>query len=111
MAAAQAAAVRRKQEATEDNKSVRGPSPLKALYYPLFHSILLNRNSKPRFRGLPRRRAADKAMRGARMHIVRSEDSTTIRYFRRGHGPAILLIHGTAADHSRSRTASTLRPA
>jgi len=35
------------------------------------------------------------------MHIVRSEDSTAIRYFRRGHGPAILLVHGTAADHSR----------
>jgi pimeloyl-ACP methyl ester carboxylesterase len=35
------------------------------------------------------------------MHIVRSEDSTAIRYFRRGHGPAILLVHGTAADHGR----------
>ena len=35
------------------------------------------------------------------MHAIRSEDGTPIRYFRRGHGPAILLIHGTAADHSR----------
>src|ERR1700694_1759528 len=35
------------------------------------------------------------------MHSIRSEDGTPIRYFRRGHGPAILLIHGTAADHSR----------
>jgi len=35
------------------------------------------------------------------MDSVRSEDGTPIRYFRRGHGPAILLIHGTAADHSR----------
>src|SRR5216684_849934 len=38
---------------------------------------------------------------GARMHSIQSEDGTPIRYFRRGHGPAILLIHGTAADHSR----------
>ena len=35
------------------------------------------------------------------MHSIQSEDGTPIRYFRRGHGPAILLIHGTAADHSR----------
>jgi len=35
------------------------------------------------------------------MHSIESEDGTPIRYFRRGHGPAILLIHGTAADHSR----------
>ena len=38
---------------------------------------------------------------GARVHRIRSEDGADIRYFRRGHGPAILLIHGTAADHSR----------
>src|SRR5437773_12519017 len=38
---------------------------------------------------------------GARMHAIQSADGTPIRYFRRGHGPAILLIHGTAADHSR----------
>jgi pimeloyl-ACP methyl ester carboxylesterase len=35
------------------------------------------------------------------MHSIQSRDGTPIRYFRRGHGPAILLIHGTAADHSR----------
>jgi pimeloyl-ACP methyl ester carboxylesterase len=35
------------------------------------------------------------------MHSILSQDGTPIRYFRRGHGPAILLIHGTAADHSR----------
>src|ERR671937_764633 len=35
------------------------------------------------------------------MDSTRSADGTPIRYFRRGHGPAILLIHGTAADHSR----------
>ena len=35
------------------------------------------------------------------MHSIQSQDGTPIRYFRRGHGPAILLIHGTAADHSR----------
>jgi pimeloyl-ACP methyl ester carboxylesterase len=35
------------------------------------------------------------------MDSVRSKDGTFIGYFRRGHGPAILLIHGTAADHSR----------
>jgi pimeloyl-ACP methyl ester carboxylesterase len=35
------------------------------------------------------------------MDSIQSKDGTQIRYFRRGHGPAILLIHGTAADHSR----------
>jgi pimeloyl-ACP methyl ester carboxylesterase len=35
------------------------------------------------------------------MNSILSRDGTSIRYFRRGHGPAILLIHGTAADHSR----------
>jgi pimeloyl-ACP methyl ester carboxylesterase len=35
------------------------------------------------------------------MQIVESQDGTSIRYFRRGRGAAILLIHGTAADHSR----------
>jgi len=35
------------------------------------------------------------------MDSIPSQDGTPIRCFRRGHGPAILLIHGTAADHSR----------
>src|ERR1051326_8657062 len=40
-------------------------------------------------------------MGGTRMHSISSADGTPIRYFRRGHGPEILLIHGTAADHGR----------
>jgi pimeloyl-ACP methyl ester carboxylesterase len=40
-------------------------------------------------------------MRWTRMHSISSADGTPIRYFRRGHGPAILLVHGTAADHGR----------
>src|SRR5260370_13578115 len=35
------------------------------------------------------------------MHSIQSRDGTPTGYCRRGHGRAILLIHGTAADHSR----------
>src|SRR5437660_652464 len=54
-----------------------------------------------RRRGLQPCGAPDNPVPGARMDSTRSDDGTPIRYFRRGHGPAILLIHGTAADHSR----------
>jgi pimeloyl-ACP methyl ester carboxylesterase len=35
------------------------------------------------------------------MNKVRAKDGTLIAYLRQGHGPAILLVHGTAANHTR----------
>src|SRR5260370_12608529 len=35
------------------------------------------------------------------MHSVHARDGRPIRVFRRGQGPGVLLINGTAADHSR----------
>ena len=32
---------------------------------------------------------------------VTSKDGTTIAYWRSGHGPPLVLVHGTTADHSR----------
>ncbi len=34
-------------------------------------------------------------------HTVRSKDGTTIAYFTSGKGPALVLVHGTTADHTR----------
>lgn len=33
-----------------------------------------------------------------------SRDGTSIAYWDSGHGPALLLVHGTTADHTRWRT-------
>jgi hypothetical protein len=35
------------------------------------------------------------------MDKVRSKDGTLIAYERSGTGPALDLVHGTAADHTR----------
>jgi pimeloyl-ACP methyl ester carboxylesterase len=35
------------------------------------------------------------------MNEIESKNVTIISYVRRGHGPALLLVHGTAADHGR----------
>src|SRR5439155_4891038 len=35
------------------------------------------------------------------MHTIHVKDGTLIAYLRRGQGPAILLVHGTAANHTR----------
>ena len=32
---------------------------------------------------------------------VTSRDGTPIAYRRSGHGPPLVLVHGTSADHSR----------
>lgn len=34
------------------------------------------------------------------MHTVTSRDGTPIAYWRSGHGPPLLLVHGVVADHS-----------
>jgi pimeloyl-ACP methyl ester carboxylesterase len=35
------------------------------------------------------------------MNEMRLKDGSIVRYVRQGRGPAVLLVHGTAADHSR----------
>jgi hypothetical protein len=35
------------------------------------------------------------------MDKVRSKDGTLIAYERSGEGPALVLVHGTSADHTR----------
>ncbi|MDD3858377.1 MAG: alpha/beta hydrolase, partial [Methanoculleus sp.] len=35
------------------------------------------------------------------MDTVRSNDGTLIAYERSGTGPALVLVHGTTADHTR----------
>jgi len=35
------------------------------------------------------------------MDTVRSNDGTPIVYERNGTGPALVLVHGTTADHTR----------
>jgi pimeloyl-ACP methyl ester carboxylesterase len=35
------------------------------------------------------------------MHTTKSKDSTPIAFERSGHGPPLVLVHGTAADHTR----------
>lgn len=39
-------------------------------------------------------------MEGAEKDLVASRDGTPIAVWRRGSGPALLLVHGTVADHS-----------
>src|SRR5262245_47232567 len=35
------------------------------------------------------------------MTSVRSKDGTAVAYARSGHGPPLVLVHGTTADHTR----------
>ena len=35
------------------------------------------------------------------MHQVRSPDGTNIAYERRGHGPPLVMVHGSSLDHAR----------
>jgi pimeloyl-ACP methyl ester carboxylesterase len=35
------------------------------------------------------------------MKTVISRDGTRIAYVRRGSGPALVMVHGTTADHTR----------
>jgi len=35
------------------------------------------------------------------MHTVTSKDSTRVAYWESGKGPPLVLVHGTAADHTR----------
>ena len=35
------------------------------------------------------------------MHQVRSADGTNIAYERRGHGPPLVMVHGSSLDHAR----------
>lgn len=35
------------------------------------------------------------------MHTVRSQDGTPIAFERRGHGPPLVMVHGSSLDHTR----------
>jgi len=37
------------------------------------------------------------------MHRIRSADGTSIRCWREGAGPPLVLVHGTTADHTTFR--------